>query len=112
VAGFLPLGEIAELTNAGTLTAFVAVSLGVLVLRKRYPEAHRGFRYPAAWVLAPLAAGGCIYLLASLPEHTLQRFLIWNLLGAAIYMIYKVARGRAEKASVPKQAAPATEALR
>lgn len=88
VAGLLPLGEIAELTNAGTLTAFVAAAVTVLALRIRYPNAKRGFRYPLAWVFAPLAAIGCLYLILSLPALTLERFLAWNVLGFVVYFIY------------------------
>lgn len=88
VAGLLPLGEIAELTNTGTLTAFVAASITVLALRVRYPDAKRSFRYPLAWIFAPLSAIGCLYFLLSLPPLTLQRFVIWNIIGFAVYFAY------------------------
>ena len=103
VAGLLPLGEIAELTNAGTLTAFVAASITVVAMRIRYPNAKRGFRYPLVWVFAPLAAAGCLYLIYSLPALTLERFLIWNVLGFVVYFIYSRRRslvGKAPAASV------------
>ncbi|WP_114395808.1 amino acid permease [Oleisolibacter albus] len=98
VAGFLPLGEIAELTNAGSLTAFVAVSITVLVLRRRYPAARRGFRYPLAWLLAPLAAAGCLYLLLSLPQLTLDRFALWHGIGLLVYAANRLWRRRQAKA--------------
>lgn len=88
VAGLLPLGEIAELTNTGTLTAFIATSITVLALRVRYPDAKRGFRYPLVWIFAPLSAAGCLYFLLSLPTLTLERFVIWNVIGFIVYFAY------------------------
>jgi APA family basic amino acid/polyamine antiporter len=93
IAGLLPLGEIAALANAGTLAAFVAVAVCVLVLRRRDPDAARSFRTPAAWVVAPFAVGGCLYLFWSLPSSTQLYFLLWNLGGLAVYFLY--ARPRA-----------------
>ncbi len=88
VASFLPLKEIAELTNAGTLSAFVAVSLCLLILRRTAPGQRRPFRYPAAWLFAPLGAVGCGYLFISLPPETLGRFAVWLGLGVLIYFVY------------------------
>ena len=93
IAGLLPLGEIAALANAGTLAAFVAVAVCVLVLRRREPDAARSFRTPLAWVVAPGAVAGCLYLFWSLPTRTQEYFLLWNLLGLAVYFLY--ARPRA-----------------
>lgn len=97
VAGLLPLGEIAELTNTGTLTAFVATSITVLALRLRHPEARRGFRYPLVWIFAPLSVLGCLYFLISLPALTLQRFVVWNVIGFAVYFAYSRRRSRLAK---------------
>jgi APA family basic amino acid/polyamine antiporter len=88
VAGFFPLDEIAELANAGTLVAFIAVSVCLIVLRRRAPDLARLFRCPAPYLVAPVAILGCIYLLFSLPASTLIRFLIWNLIGIVIYFAY------------------------
>jgi APA family basic amino acid/polyamine antiporter len=88
IAGFFRLDEIAELSNAGTLLAFVAVCACVMVLRRRSPELIRPFRSPAVWVLAPLAIAGCLYLFISLPAATLIRFVVWNLIGAVVYLVY------------------------
>jgi APA family basic amino acid/polyamine antiporter len=88
IAGLFRLDQIAELSNAGTLLAFIAVSVCVLVLRVRSPDAPRPFRCPVAWVVAPLAVIGCLYFAASLPLATLVRFAAWNAVGAVIYLAY------------------------
>jgi APA family basic amino acid/polyamine antiporter len=88
VAGFFRLDEIAELSNAGTLAAFISVGLCVMVLRRRHPNAPRVFRTPAVWIVAPLAILGCGYLFYSLPAITQKRFLIWNVIGLVVYFAY------------------------
>jgi APA family basic amino acid/polyamine antiporter len=92
VAGFFSVDEIAELSNTGTLLAFIAVSAGVLVLRSTQPGRPRPFRCPAVWVVAPLAIGGCLFLLASVPPKSLVRFAIWNAIGIAVYLLYSRSR--------------------
>jgi basic amino acid/polyamine antiporter, APA family len=91
-AGFLRLDEIAELANAGTLLAFIAVAACMMILRKRSPELPRIFRCPWPTVVGTLAVVGCIYLIFSLPAKTLYRFFIWNLIGIAVYVLYSRAR--------------------
>lgn len=88
LAGVARLDEIAALANAGTLAAFIAVAVCLLVLRKREPNRPRVFRTPLAWVVGPLAIGGCLYLFFSLPVRTQLWFGIWNALGLAIYFAY------------------------
>jgi APA family basic amino acid/polyamine antiporter len=93
LAALTPLDVIASLANAGTLCAFIAVASCVLVLRRRDPAARRPFRTPAAWIIAPGAILGCLYLFASLQWVTQKYFLIWNAIGLLIYFLY--ARRRA-----------------
>ena len=88
VAGFFRLDEIAELANAGTLLAFIAVAACMMVLRRTAPEAKRLFRCPAPFVVGTLAVLGCLYLLWSLPQATLLRFLGWNAIGLVAYLAY------------------------
>ena len=88
IAGALPLKEIAELANAGTLCAFIAVAVCMLVLRVREPALPRKFRAPAPWIIGPVAIVGCIYLFISLPHATMVRFVVWNAMGLGIYFIY------------------------
>lgn len=88
VAGFTPIGIIAELTNIGTLFAFLVASIGVLVLRYTQPEAERPFRCPAVHFVAPLAVLSCGYLMLNLPYETWERFFIWSAIGFAVYFAY------------------------
>ncbi|MBO9713690.1 amino acid permease [Sphingomonas sp.] len=95
-AGFFPIDQIAALANAGTLTAFVAVAVCMLVMRVRAPGAKRPFRTPLAWPVGIGGALGCLYLFISLPHQTQIAFGVWNLLGLAVYFAY--ARHGASKA--------------
>ncbi|RPE81873.1 amino acid permease [Vulcaniibacterium tengchongense] len=88
LAGVARLDEIAALANAGTLVAFIAVSLCLLVLRKRDPARPRVFRTPWAWLVAPVAILGCLYLFWSLPQRTQLWFLVWNAIGIVAYLAY------------------------
>lgn len=96
IAALLPLDLIASLANAGTLCAFVAVALCVLVLRRREPDARPAFRTPLAWLVCPLAIVGCIYLFTGLQTITQTSFLAWNVAGLAIYLLYARHRGLAK----------------
>jgi basic amino acid/polyamine antiporter, APA family len=92
IAGVMPIDAIAALANAGTLAAFIAVSVAMLVLRRRDPGAVRTFRTPLAWIVGPAAVLGCLYLFASLPANTQEYFLIWNAIGLVVYFGYGRAR--------------------
>lgn len=88
VAGGFRLDEIAALANAGTLCAFIAVSVSMLVLRRREPERERIFACPAPWVVGPFAIVGCVGLFGYLGAKTVLFFLVWNLIGLAVYLAY------------------------
>ena len=88
LAGVARLDEIAALANAGTLAAFVAVGVCLLVLRSREPERPRVFRTPLAWIVGPVAILGCLYLFWSLPQRTQLWFLVWNAVGFVVYLAY------------------------
>jgi len=88
LAGVARLDEIAALANAGTLAAFTAVGICLVVLRVREPDRKRTFRTPLAFVVGPLAALGCIYLFISLPASTQGYFLLWNVAGLLLYFAY------------------------
>lgn len=88
VAGFFKLDEIAELANAGTLIAFIAVAGCMMILRRRSPELVRIFRCPAPYVVGTAAILGCLYLFFSLPSSTLLRYAIWIVIGLAVYLAY------------------------
>ena len=95
LAGLIPLDEIAALANAGTLAAFIAVSVCVLVLRKREPARPRRFRTPLVWIVAPVAILGCLYLMWSLPRQTQIFFLIWTGVGLAGHVLRRAMAKRA-----------------
>lgn len=88
IAGLLPIGIIAELTNIGTLFAFVVAGIGVLMLRSSRPDLPRPFRCPAINFVGPAAALSCGYLMYMLPVETWIRFGVWSLIGIAIYFFY------------------------
>ena len=88
LAALFSVQEIAELSNTGTLFAFIAVGVGVLSLRITQPQRPRPFRCPAIWFVAPVAVAGCGYLFVSLSSTTQVRFFCWTLIGAAVYLIY------------------------
>lgn len=94
IAGLFPLAEIAELANAGTLCAFIAVAIAMMVLRHREPDRPRVFRTPLPWLVGPLAVAGCVYLFASLPAITQERFFIWNGIGVLVYVLYGMRKSR------------------
>src|SRR5579885_2176610 len=87
-AGIFDIGTLADLSNIGTLFAFVLVALGVLILRRRQPDRKRGFRVP--WVpFIPVASVlCCLVLMASLPLETWVRFGAWLVIGLCIYFGY------------------------
>jgi len=88
LAGVARLDEIAALANAGTLAAFVAVAACMLILRRREPDRARIFRTPMAWLVGPVAIGGCLYLFVSLPVRTQLWFALWNVIGLLAYFAY------------------------
>ena len=94
IAAFFPLDEIVALANAGTLVAFSAVAICMLIMRRRAPDAPRGYRTPAAWVVGPIAIAGCAYLFISLPQQTQLWFLVWNLVGVGLYVLFAARRSR------------------
>ena len=88
VAGIFPLSAIAAVANAGTLAAFIAVCVALLVLRKRDPNAPRKFRTPMPWVVGIGGIAGCAYLFISLPVTTQLFFVGAQFLGLVYYLVY------------------------
>src|SRR4029077_21102084 len=89
-AAFAPIGIVLELTNIGTLFAFILVALGIIVLRRIDPDRPRPFRTPWVPLLPLVSIGFCGYLIYNLPWITQLRFVGWLALGAAIYFLYSV----------------------
>ncbi len=97
VAGFTPIGILEEMVNIGTLSAFVLVSIGVIVLRRTRPDLKRGFRVPWSPVLPAVSAAVCTYLMLNLTVETWLRFLIWLAIGFVIYFVYSRRHSRLGK---------------
>ena len=90
IAGFMPLGDLAELVNIGTLAAFVLVCFGVIMLRITQPELYRPFRAPFNPVFPIMGMLSCGALMAFLPALTWLRFGVWLLLGLIVYFAYSI----------------------
>jgi basic amino acid/polyamine antiporter, APA family len=96
-AAFANIAEVVDLTNIGTLFAFVLVSAGVLVLRRLEPDRHRPFRAPWVPVTPIISIVACLYLMLQLPRLTWIRFAIWLVLGLAIYLLYGIRHSRLQR---------------
>jgi len=94
IATFVPLTDLAELVNIGTLFAFMLVAVAVLILRRTRPDLHRGFRCPGVPVVPILAVLASFYLTLNLPAATWVRFAVWMAIGLAVYFSYGVRRSR------------------
>jgi APA family basic amino acid/polyamine antiporter len=99
LAGLIPLAELAALANAGTLTAFIAVCVCMLVMRRRSPEIERRFRTPLAWPVGIFGILGCAYLFYSLPQRTQIWFVGAHVVGLLIYFAYGARRSLIGKAA-------------
>jgi APA family basic amino acid/polyamine antiporter len=91
-SAFLPVGKLADYSNAGTLFAFAMVALAVMVLRKKDPGRHRPFRTPALYIIAPLAIIGCVGLYLFLPLIAKMVLIVWGAIGLVIYFGYSRSR--------------------
>ncbi|ASU84574.1 amino acid permease [Nocardiopsis gilva YIM 90087] len=98
LAGLVPIGTLEEMVNIGTLFAFVIVSVGVIVLRRNRPDLPRAFRTPWVPVLPIIAALACAWLMVNLTVDTWIRFLVWMVVGVAIYLAYGMRHSRVGRA--------------
>jgi APA family basic amino acid/polyamine antiporter len=101
VAAWSLIGDAAEtydLTNIGTLFAFMLVSIGVLVLRHTEPDRPRPFRVPLVWPVCLLSAAGCVYIMLGLPQSAWERFAIWLVIGLVLYFSYGYSHSRLRRA--------------
>jgi APA family basic amino acid/polyamine antiporter len=91
-AAFFPVGRLADISNAGTLYAFLMVAVAVLMLRVNDSKRARSFRVPGVWIVAPLAIAGCVFLFFNLPTSAMLFLPGWSVLGLFVYFLYS--RGR------------------
>ena len=103
LAAFFPVGQLADISNSGTLFAFFMVAISVMLLRIKEPGRKRPFKTPLVWIIAPLAALGCLGLYFNLPMEAKLVLPIWGGIGLAIYFLYSrrrshLAPGNAEPA--------------
>lgn len=88
VTGLLRLNEISEITNIGTLSAFIFVAIGVWILRVQRPDLHRGFRTPALPLVAIVTVVSCAGMMAQLDAITWKAFGFWSIIGVLVYFGY------------------------
>ncbi|HEY1970644.1 MAG TPA: amino acid permease [Pseudonocardia sp.] len=94
LAGFVPIKFLYEMTSVGTLVAFLVVSIGVIVLRRRSPNLDRGFTVPGYPVTPVLSVLGCIWIITSLRPITLWVFLIWTAVSLIWYFTWGIRHSR------------------
>jgi APA family basic amino acid/polyamine antiporter len=87
-AGFVPIKDLGHMVSIGTLFAFSLVCLGILIMRKKMPNAERSFRVPLVPFVPIAGIVVCFYLMYALPAESWFRLLLWMALGVAIYFMY------------------------
>ena len=88
IAGFSQIGVLEEMVNVGTLFAFVLVSIGVVVLRRKRPDLERSYKVPFMPVVPILSVIACLWLMINLTAITWVRFIVWMAIGVAVYFAY------------------------
>ena len=94
ISTFVPLVDLAELVNIGTLFAFILVAIGIVVLRRTRPDLPRAFTCPGVPYVPVLAVLAAIYLMLNLPAATWTRFFVWMAIGLIVYFAYGARHSR------------------
>ncbi|MBF0569889.1 MAG: amino acid permease [Candidatus Omnitrophica bacterium] len=94
IAAFTNIDEMVDLTNIGTLFAFVLVCFGIVILRVKEPNRQRTFQVPLNPVIPLLGVASCIFLMTALPTITWIRFIIWLIVGLVVYFSYGIRHSR------------------
>ncbi|MFT4147335.1 MAG: amino acid permease [Micrococcaceae bacterium] len=94
IAGFTNVGVLEEMINIGTMSAFVLVSVGIIILRKKRPDLKASYRVPFSPVIPILSAVLCLYLMLNLTTLTWVRFIVWLIIGLAVYFGYGAKHSR------------------
>ncbi|RZJ28124.1 MAG: amino acid permease [Flavobacterium sp.] len=87
-AAFVPARVVGEMTSIGTLFAFILVCIGVLIMRKKMPEAPRAFRTPLVPLVPILGVAVCLFMMVFLPLDTWIRLIVWMMIGFDFYLFY------------------------
>nr|WP_231855577.1 amino acid permease [Tsukamurella pseudospumae] len=102
LAGVIPINFLAEMTSIGTLAAFLVVSIGLILLRRREPNLERGFTVPLYPLTPILSILGCLWIISQLRPITIVVFLVWGAAFLTFYFLY----GRRRSALEPGNAEP------
>jgi APA family basic amino acid/polyamine antiporter len=97
VAAFTNIDEMVDLTNIGTLFAFVLVCFGIIILRVKEPHHPRAFKVPLNPLFPLLGVAACIFLMTGLPGITWIRFIAWLVLGLVVYFLYGMKNSQLHK---------------
>ncbi|NUY81295.1 amino acid permease [Flavobacterium sp. MAH-1] len=87
-AAFIPARVVGEMTSIGTLFAFILVCIGVMIMRKKMPDAPRAFRTPLVPLVPILGIGVCLFMMVFLPLDTWIRLIVWMMIGFDLYLFY------------------------
>lgn len=87
-AAFVPARVVGEMTSIGTLFAFILVCIGVMIMRKRMPDAPRAFRTPLVPLVPILGVFTCLFMMVFLPLDTWIRLIVWMMIGLDVYIFY------------------------
>lgn len=87
-AAFVPSRVVGEMTSIGTLFAFILVCIGIIIMRKKMPEAPRAFRTPLVPLVPILGVATCLFMMVFLPLDTWIRLVVWMMIGIDVYLAY------------------------
>ena len=100
VAAFTPINKVSEMCSMGTLLAFAMVCVAVMILRYKKPELERPYRTPAVYLVGCLGVGFNIFLMCFVRKETWVAFLIWGVIGIAVYFLYSKRNSNLEKKEI------------
>ncbi len=102
-AAFVPARVVGEMTSIGTLFAFILVCIGVIIMRKKMPEAPRAFRTPLVPLIPILGVFTCLFMMVFLPLDTWIRLIVWMMIGMDVYLFYGMRKSHLNRNSFDGQ---------
>lgn len=96
VAALTPIDKVSEMCSMGTLLAFAMVCVAVMILRRKKPELERPYRTPAVYLVGVLGVGFNVFLMCFVRKDTWIAFIIWGIIGIAVYFLYSKRKSRLE----------------